>query len=150
MRADPRRAWRVPSRSAGYRRDARARRPSPVPRRRATVPALAHAQRRREPWPHRTAVERRLDTPIAEIPPQVLVANACSSSLFPLPHQLSDGDRILITAFLKSGDDARAVGRGTFLAQLELTLQPADGNVEADDPLHHALEVGFGEVRDPP
>jgi len=42
---------------------------------------------------------------------------------------------------LKSGDDARAIGCGTVLAQLELAFQPADGNVEADDPNPSSLCV---------
>src|SRR5207253_10227339 len=67
-----------------------------------------------------------------------------------LPHQLSYSDRILITALLKSGNERGAIGRGTVLAQLELALKPADGDVEADDPLQHALEIGFGEILDPP
>src|SRR5882762_3360846 len=140
MRADRRRASRVPNHSGGCRRGARARRPSPVPR--PPAAALPHAQRPAEPWPRRTAVEKQLDTPIAQSVPKILVANTRSSSLFlfPFPHQLSDGERILITALLKGGDDARAIGCGTVLAQLELAFQPADGNVEADDPLHHALE----------
>src|SRR5438128_982834 len=150
MRADPRQASRVPSRSAGYRRDARGRRPSPVPMQSPPAAALLRAQRPAEPWPRRAAVERRLDTPIAEIRPQVLVANTRSSHLFPLAHQLSYGNRILIAPLLKSGDYTRAIGCRTVLAQLELSLQPGDGDFEADDPLQHALEIGFGEVLDPP
>src|SRR5437016_4027147 len=138
MRADPRRALCVPNRSAECRRDARAHRPSPVRRRRPPVAALPRALRPAEPWPRRTAIEKRLDTPIAESRPQVLVANTRSSSPFPLPHQLSYRDRILITALLERGDDTRAIGCGTVLAQLELPLQPADGDIETDDPLQHA------------
>src|SRR5205823_695502 len=127
MRADPRRASRVRHHSAGCRRDARARRPSPVP----PVAALPHAQRPAGPWPRRTAVEKQLDTPIAESVPKILAANTRSSSLFPLPHQLSYSDRILITALLKSGNDRGAIGCRTILAQLELALKPADGDVKA-------------------
>ena len=55
-----------------------------------------------------------------------------------------DGQRIAIALDFERGDDARAVRCRAVLAQLVLAFEPGDGDVEPDNAVQHAVEIGFG------